>query len=295
LSSWFEITVRVPVAAADDIATAIAEELGFASAGTQIRADSVVFWVPVEDSEQALGDTRALVASLRDRGFAVDPARVEARPAVPEEQWRDAWKKYFRTIRLTRQIVVVPSWDVHDVAGDDLVISMDPGQAFGTGDHATTRLMLEEMQALRDQGYVPDRVLDAGTGSGVLAVAAIRLWPECRVEAVDIDPLSISATQDNCERNAIGDRVRVSDTPIADIEGRFDLVLANIQAGVLTQLAEAIAARATERGYLVLSGLLSSQARGVGQTYVRQLPAHTLRIRKSDHDPEWSVAVLSAS
>lgn len=289
-----EIVVRVPVARADDIAAAITEELSFAASGTEIRSDSVVFWVDVGDGEQALAETRRLVGELRDRGFELDPAKVSSKPAAPEEEWRDAWKKYFRTVRLTRQIVVVPSWDRHTAGPKDVVIAMDPGQAFGTGDHATTRLMLEEIQALADAGIAPSRVLDVGTGSGILSVAAALLWPACRIDALDIDPLAVSATRENCERNGVGDRVGVSNQAVDDVSGSFELILANIQAGVLTQLAAAIVARASERGHLILCGLLSPQAAGVGETYAAKLPDHTLSVRASDHDPAWSIAVLSA-
>jgi ribosomal protein L11 methyltransferase len=291
MSDWLEIIVPTTVAAADDVAGLLASEIAAAAAGTEQRADQVVFWVALEAGEQALEDTRRAVAEMAASGLPVDPARVTMRPAVPEEEWRDAWKRHFHVVRLTRRIVIVPSWESYQPAADDLIIHLDPGQAFGTGAHATTRLLLEELQALSDGGARVERFLDVGAGSGILAIAATLLWPGARGVALDIDPNAVAAARDNAERNGVGDRIAASDDPVSAAGGGFELVCANIQSDVLLDLRADITARVAPGGVLLLSGLLAGQVEAVAARYAEgglTLEATT----RSPHDPEWASARL---
>jgi len=285
VSDWLEIAVPVEHGeAADDIAGLITLELPDAASGVEVRAGEVVYWVPLERGEMALADARRAVSALADAGQPLDASRVAMRPAAPEEEWRDAWKRYFRTVRLTRQIVVVPSWDSHDSAPGDRIIHLDPGQAFGTGAHASTRLVLELMQELADGGARPRRVLDLGTGSGILALAALALWPEAEVHAVDNDPVAALVARENAAANRAQIAVGLEWPP-----GTFDLVTANIQADVLTGLAPALAPRVG--GHLILSGLLSEQVDPVAALYAAA-GLTLVRTAPGREDPAWSAALL---
>ncbi len=286
MTDWLEISVPVERGeSADDIAGLIALELPDAAAGVEVRAGEIVYWVPVERGESALAEARRKVSALAVAGQPVDSARVAMRPAAPEAEWRDAWKRYFRTVRLTRQIVVVPSWDTHEAAPGDRVIHLDPGQAFGTGAHASTRLVLELMQELADGGARPRRVLDLGTGSGILALAAALLWPEAEVHAVDNDPVAIDVAGENAAANRASIALGLEWPP-----GTFDLVLANIQADVLSELLPALAPRAA--GHLILSGLLSEQVDRVAAAYAAA-GLTVARTAPSRDDPAWSAALLA--
>ena len=291
-SDWIEIVVPTTVAGADDVAALLADEIEAARAGTEIRADEVVFWAPLERSEEVLAQTRSAVAQMANRGVAAKAATVCARPAVPETEWRDAWKRYFHVTPITRQITIVPSWETHVPAAEEIVIHLDPGQAFGTGAHASTRLMLEALQGLRDRGAVIHRFLDVGTGSGILAIATTKLWPASSGVAIDIDPLATAAAAENCARNQVGERVACAATPVADLTERFALVLGNIQADVLLALSQAVAGRVAPGGWLVLSGLLATQVDGVAAAYCERHGLTVESIRRSTHDPEWSSALL---
>ena len=311
-TEWLELVVPVREAgAADEIAGLLVAVLPDAGSGVELRdlpdpdpgraAHEVVFWVPVDRGEIALDAARQEVARLAGAGLPADPAGVALRPAVPEAEWRDAWKRYFRTIRLTRQIVVVPSWDRHQPEAGDKVLHLDPGQAFGTGAHASTRLVLSLMQALADDGAPgpapgpgPARVLDLGTGSGILALAAAALWPTAEVLAVDNDPIAVDTARENIAGNpALAGRIRVAVTPVDAGEPPFALVVANIQADVLTRLAATVAAQVAPGGHIILSGLLAEQVDGVARIYQQQ-PAGLQRveIRPSDTDPAWAAALL---
>jgi ribosomal protein L11 methyltransferase len=288
---WVEVVVPAAAAEVDEIAALLAAEVEAAAAGTEVRGDEVVFWAPLAQGEQALLETRAAVAALAARGAALDPTRVRVQPAVPEAQWRDAWKRYFHVTRIGRRTVVVPSWERHAPAPGEVVIELDPGMAFGTGTHASTRLVLEELERLADAGVAPAAVLDVGTGSGILAIAAARAWPAARVLAVDNDPIAVRTCAENAAHNRVAAQVTAAATPIEEVAGVFPLVLANIQAHVLRALRDAIIAHCAPGATLVLSGLLSGQAPGVAAAF-QEAGLRLAAIRTSADDPQWSSAVL---
>ena len=277
---WVELAV--PCAALADEVAALLQELSGID-GAEVRQGEIVVWAVADRAEA----TRNLLADaaerLRASGFAVDPAAIAVRPAAPEEEWRDAWKRYFQVTRIGRRIVIVPSWERHQAQADDIVLDLDPGRAFGTGAHASTRLCLAEIEGLDVEVA---RFLDVGSGSGILSIAAAKLWPRARGVAIDLDPIAVGAAAENLARNGI-DRVDTSDRALADVDGRFDLVVANIQADVLEAMATALAARTEQR--LVLSGLLDEQVEAVSRTFeVAGLRA--LGVRALDG---WSAIVMA--
>jgi len=291
VGDWVEVVVHVGAADVDDIAALIASEISYASAGTEQRGDEVVFWVDRADSAAALIATSEAVARWQANGASVSPQRVKLSEALPEEQWRDAWKKYFKVTRITRQFVVVPSWERHVAHDSEVVIDLDPGMAFGTGTHASTRLVMEELQELADAEVSPSRVLDVGCGSGILAIAAVKRWPGATCLALDNDPLCIDATLDNASTNRVADRIAAELTPVGELTEEFPLVLANIQAHVLRALMPALVARLAPGGTLILSGLLTPQAQPLADEFVAA-GLRLVRVRPSADDPQWSSVTL---
>jgi|JI10StandDraft_1071094.scaffolds.fasta_scaffold58758_6 ribosomal protein L11 methyltransferase len=291
---WVEIIVPAAAADVDEVAALLADACEPAKEGTEVRGDEVVIWAPLGDQESALAEVRAAIAAFAEAGLGVDPATVRAQPALPEAEWRDAWKRYFHVTRITPRIVVVPSWEQHEAAPDDVIIALDPGMAFGTGTHASTRLVLEELDRLAAEGAPPDRVLDVGAGSGILAIAAAKLWPDATVIAVDNDPIAVTACGENAAMNGVQGRIASALTPVGEVDGTFPLVLANIQAHVLRALRPGLAPRVAPGGTLVMSGLLSPQAPDVAEEYLAD--GFTLvAIRESSLDPAWSSAILRRS
>jgi ribosomal protein L11 methyltransferase len=220
-------------------------------------------------AEEPTGAGVTLVA-----GFA-DAAEAEAAAAavggevveVGPGAWLDAWREFAAPVRAGR-IVVVPAWiEPPGTEPGDIVLEIDPGRVFGHGGHPTTRLLLEELDRRITGG---ESVLDVGTGSGVLAVAAAALGAG-RVVGIDIDPACVRVTTANAERAGV--TVDVSATPLAEVEGTFDIVLANIGADVLKDLAPLIQAKG---GVLLLSGLLVDRIDDVAGAYARTATASTL-------------------
>jgi ribosomal protein L11 methyltransferase len=216
------------------------------------HAPMLVVWVPVDEARDFL--QRAADAGL--------PPPADAGRVRDEDEWRDVWKQYFAPRKVGR-FVIVPSWETYAPAADEVILDMDPGRAFGTGGHPSTRLCLVAISDL----VRCERFLDVGCGSGVLAIACAKLFPEASGIGVDIDADSVDVSRENAARNAVEGRISFSTTPVDEVHGPFDVVTANILPDVLIPLAGAIAARVGDGGTLVLSGILRELADGVEAAY----------------------------
>ena len=213
-------------------------------------------WLPVE------GDgNRAVLATLRHDLRALGDALVRPLRArvVQDESWADAWKRHFPVLRVGRRLVLRPSWRRYRPRRDDVVIDLDPGMAFGTGQHATTRLCLETLEERLAPGVA---VLDVGTGSGVLSLAAALLGA-ARVDAVDIDPVAVRVAQENAGRNSVDEVMRVALGSLGEtwpfpepIAGRYDLVLANLSSRIVQELARPLVEALRPGGVALLSGVI---------------------------------------
>lgn len=291
-ASWIELQIDVPADVADLVASSVSGVTGgveIRDAGTLLKAAAgraVVVTVCAPDvTPAALEAVTETLDAARAAGMTVDPVLLRQRDAR-EEEWRDIWKQYFRATRVGRSIIVRPSWDIVPTAPEDRVIDLDPGRAFGTGGHATTRLVMTLCESLLDEGITPHRFVDVGCGSGILSIATVRLWPSAVGLAVDTDPEATACTEENLERNQVRNvETRTGSVPVG---GGFDLVLANIQADVLTELAPVLTAEALPGAHLVLSGILEDQAAGVRDAFER---AGCSLVRRLDED-EWSALLL---
>jgi ribosomal protein L11 methyltransferase len=182
---------------------------------------------------------------------------------VVGDAWRDAWRAYFKPTRLGPRLVIRPSWEEWNASPTDVVITIDPGHAFGSGTHSSTRLILQGLDQYVRGG---EEVLDVGAGSGILSVAALLLGAKSAI-CIDIEDDSVAVSHENAEHNRVRDRLQASTTPLSDIKGEFPLVLANIEARVLIPLADQIAKRVAPGGMLFMSGILVGQEDDVLRAY----------------------------
>jgi ribosomal protein L11 methyltransferase len=242
-----------------------------------------------EDRDLLLGAAHAALDTARASGVTVDPVTVRER-ATDESEWRDVWKQFFRATPVGRRFTVRPSWDPGPAPQQGFVIDLDPGRAFGTGAHPSTRLAIGMAEDVRDGRPTLTRFLDLGCGSGILSIAASRLWPEASGLAVDNDPEATSCAEENLERNRVSQVAVVTGT-LEGTQGAFDLILANIQADVLCELAAAMAGRLGQGGHAILSGILLEQVDEVLHAYAR---AGLLLVRRHD-EGEWSGLLLHAA
>jgi ribosomal protein L11 methyltransferase len=222
--------------------------------GFSATTQAVTGYLPVDERlEDALIRLRSALDGAPEL-FPPGSAEITIR-FVAEEDWATAWKQYFKPQRIGKRIVVKPTWEDYAAQPDDLVLQIDPGMAFGTGLHATTRLCL---RALEDQISFGSTVADVGTGSGILAVAAALLGAK-RIDAVDIDPLAVRIARENVVVNGVGGAVSVAEAA-SPPPGIFDVIVANILADVILAMAPELAAALKPGGVLIASGIIDRRA-----------------------------------
>ncbi|GFO67198.1 ribosomal protein L11 methyltransferase [Geomonas limicola] len=296
-TDWAEIACEVPAEMVDILAEFLVELTGNGVGIENLHLDTfsldsledtpvktVKGYLPLDDS---LEELRSRVERfLAERGpdfpgFVYTPPVVSV---VRHEDWANNWKVHFKPVRLGERLVIKPTWEEYEPAAGDLVIQIDPGMAFGTGAHPTTRMCLESLERICfnvSGGTLSGAVLDVGTGSGVLSIAAA-LMGSPRIVAIDIDPEAVEVTRENLELNGVAERVEASTTDLAALTGEFQVVLANILAEELVRLSSQLTARVAPGGWLILSGILTEKVPMV----VAGFPGLTLV--ESPEEAEWS-------
>jgi len=269
--TWLELAIEADVEAIE----AVSEILGrVASGGASVepafdlvdeglgaridptRPATVRAYVPARDEAEAaraVADAREMLGHLQ--AFGIRPIGELRTRVVHEEDWAEAWKAHFPVLRVGRRLVIRPTWRRHRSEAGDAVVALDPGMAFGTGLHPTTRLCLALVEDLADRRVIEGaRVLDVGCGSGILAIAAARLGA-ATVLGVDPDPIAIESTTLNARRNRLARRVRARQGSIPSGERPFDVVLANLIASLLVELAPRLRDELVFGGTIVASGI----------------------------------------
>jgi ribosomal protein L11 methyltransferase len=208
------------------------------------------------------------------QAFGLRPIGDLSATIVLEDDWANAWKAHFPVLRVARRIVIRPTWRRHRRLSGDVVLALDPGMAFGTGLHPTTRLCLATLESLADRGILatggpdggPARVLDVGSGSGILSIAAALLGSG-PVLALDVDPIAVDASAANARRNRLGRVIRAREGSAPSGEGPFDVVLANLIASLLISLADGLVADLRPGGTLLASGIFVNREADVAEAF----------------------------
>lgn len=280
---WLLITVEVP----SDAREALSEGL-FALGGSAVEergAALSTYISPPADVRAWLEHARATLSELT----GVDSLKIDWRWRAGED-WSETWKKGLRPRRVGRRFVVTPSWAKPEITRDDLVIVVDPEMAFGTGEHATTRAALRFLEQIVKKD---DRVLDVGTGSGILAIGAALLGAT-DVRGVDNDPDAILNARDNIVRNGVETVVqleeRMVDEEYLEVAGAasFDIIVANVLSGVLGPLLGPFASLLRPGGHLILGGILEEEADDMLDACV----AAGFQVIAEDLEAEWWAVLI---
>jgi ribosomal protein L11 methyltransferase len=284
-SDYWSLDVRLDPEATDAVAnflaeagaTGVVEEAdGGAAAPVRLRA----FFPPGTDPAGTDRDLRRYLDDLRALAVPVGPGTTLT-TQVAEEAWADAWRAYFRPVRVGSRLLVCPPWDVPGDP-DRLVVVIEPGRAFGTGGHGSTRACLTLVE--RALAAPVAHVLDVGTGSGILAIAAARLGAPA-VTALDPDPDAVAAARANAVRNGVSGQVRAECAGIQDWAGPpAPLVLANLLGAALIALAPRLACATTGAGTLVAGGLLVHEVPAVAAAFV----PHGFELTELVEDEGWA-------
>jgi len=303
--SWHKISIRVDTCLADAVAAYTAELTGTGleiSSGEDDRTETtqrystekITAYIPLGPEESDRNTAADKIKELRQflvniRHFSPDcpPPKIHIE-TITEEDWGEKWKSFFTSFQITPRLTIKPSWEVAEEPQREgglnkAVIEMDPGLAFGTGHHASTQLALLLLEGLfRDRALQPGKVLDVGTGSGILAMAC-GLFGAREVLALDNDPDAVETAKQNILRNRLEGSVSVNDQDVKTLTAGFDIVVANITHDVLAQLAKPLTNLIHAHGFLVLSGILKGdQENSIRDIYAEQGLEFLKRLAKDE-------------
>ena len=286
--NYVRVVFETPAAMVDDAAALLIAEgaLGCAVGGDHRSAHRHAT-LELQAYFERLNRSRlaAIRRAMAAAGMLARPGRTSDRQLITDPGWATAWMDRFEPLRIGRRLLIVPPWN-SNVVTRRLKLVINPGQAFGTGHHATTYgalATIEKLCATRRFAHA----LDVGTGSGVLAIA-MRLMGVGQVSAIDIDALALENARENATLSSLGGKIRFATTPLARLRRRFDLITANILSSTLIGMASALARLLASRGRLILGGILDREAAGVLRTYQPRL--RCLGVRR---DRGWSTLVLA--
>jgi ribosomal protein L11 methyltransferase len=230
---------------------------------------------------QYIEDLNALFPGLERPDFKVH--------TIADPDWGEQWKKYFKPLRIHKNIVIKPTWERYTPSGRDIVVEIDPGMAFGTGQHATTRMCLEALEEilLKNRSSHEWKILDVGTGTGILSIACAKLGAE-KVVALDIDTQATEIARKNVAINHVGDKVEVITQDIGKYKGQFEIIVANLNAEPLIKLRQHLLSLLKPDAYLIISGIIEQSVKKIEKSFLKD-PLTTLNILS---DKEWVCYVL---
>ncbi len=272
---WIEITVLTPPELAEALSNFL-EEMGTGGVFQEAAVDDPFNSprVPAQETLKSYLPWSRSVKKQTDRIVVYIDSLASLFPklnkpclstkTVVDPGWGEQWKKYFKPLRMSDNIVIKPTWERYTPAGSDIVVDIDPGMAFGTGQHPSTRMCIVAIEEilLRDSAREERSVLDVGTGTGILAICAAKFGART-VTGIDIDPKAVEIAGRNIVINGVEDRVEISNRDVALWKGGFDLIVANLISGVLIQLHEHLTSLMNPGGHLIASGLTEHDAKDV--------------------------------
>lgn len=301
---WLAVTIHCP----EKIVEAASDQMGVMSgAGVEIRPanpsgkQTVTGFFALDDDNSAgsleSGANAILLEVTREleKLFAIyNLILPEPESKILDDQdWTTSWQQFFSTMEIVPGLVIKPSWEEFTPDANQHVIQMDPGMAFGTGQHASTKLALTLIAACFDTAHraKPHRVLDVGTGTGILAMAAAAFGAD-QIMAIDNDPEAVTVAEHNVHVNHFDWNIGVSTRPLENLEGLYDLICANIVHDVLVEMAPKINQLADPNGHIVLSGILSGeQEKNIAHVFRE----NGMRVVRSEHEEEWTAMLLQKS
>lgn len=294
--SWTKLTIETAKPLSDIVAAFLSS---ISSSGIEFQSDfspelikqTEIITIYLDEQspvKQRVAEIHLFLTDLR-KSYPIYNTAILKSEIIMEEDWGNSWKKHFKPVEVTKHLLIKPSWESCNPRQNQFVIEMDPGMAFGTGLHASTQLSLRLIDALYHQEAPgPLSTLDVGTGTGILGMSCALLGCQS-VIGIDNDIDARVAAENNIQRNKLLNDMSIIDVDLAEIEGRFELVIANIIHNTLIEISKTLTARVAEHGYLILAGILTGQQLdNINKTYC----ALDLKIIRVEHQDEWSATCL---
>ena len=288
MKRWLAITLFIPKGFGEAVSNFLIEQgaTGIEEVGEDLRWERLKVYFPQDGKEEeVLCSLHRYLKSLKNIVPEMSYTKIET-TSIPEQDWSQNWKRFFKPVQVTSRLVVKPPWSKIRLKKNQISIEIHPGMAFGTGTHATTRLCMEAFEmCLRRKGL---SVLDVGTGSGILSITAARLKAS-EVWGLDIDGVAIENARENVQRNSVSDIVKIRKGRIGDIHKKFDVVVANIDSKNLKRMRWPLIHHLKIQGFLILSGILEEEGKGLRQHY---LETGHFQWAKMTHEEEWVCLIL---
>jgi len=277
---WLEITLSAPSELCDALSNFLeelgtqgvfqeeADENGFSDDGTVDALEEIKSYLPLDsDTEQKIDLLTGYIGNLSELFPHMETPSFTRREIV-DPDWGERWKKYFKPLKIGRNIIIKPTWERYTPTSRDIVVDIDPGMAFGTGQHPSTRLCIIAIEeiALTNRSFEQWSVLDIGTGTGILAICAAKIGAGS-VAAVDLDPKAVEIAGTNTAINGVEDRVEIINRDASMCDGTFELITANLTASTLINLQSTITSLMKPGGYLVASGIIDRDAKNVEKIF----------------------------
>jgi ribosomal protein L11 methyltransferase len=286
---WVSLSVWSPPAVQEAVANFLVEQT---KRGVQLEGEWVTAYC--HQGQEAQVCLQQLTRYYRDLQQLHPnlPEMKVAQKVLPGEDWSETWKSFFKPLIIGKNIVIKPTWEPYEPKPGQVLIEIDPGRAFGTGKHPSTALCLEILELILTESFGKKMdsvtsVLDVGTGSGILGIAAARLGAR-RVLGLDTDPETLEVAEENLLRNGVEGIMSVSSIPLHRLSETYDLVIANLTAPVINQMAASLSRCVSPEGWLMLSGILNEQM----QEVVKSFQAHYFKEVDSWTMEEWRAILL---
>ena len=279
--SWIEIAVKTPPLLSDSLANfldemgtrGVFEEESIQDSFNDFPEDppkTVTIKAYLPDNREVAEKLLSLDIYMKSLTELLPELGVPsyATSTISDPDWAERWKKYFKPLRISKNIVIKPTWERYQSEGGEIVIDIDPGMAFGTGQHASTRLCANAIEDIILKQRPPEgwNVLDVGTGTGILAMCCVRLGADL-VTAIDLDPLAVEIAAVNIEINDLSDQIQLLNRDASTMEGTFNLIVANLTAPTLMSLRDRLVAMMPPGGYLVASGIIDTYGSQLEQVF----------------------------
>ena len=242
------------------------------------------YWAMDDALEGKLQNLAARLAALTANGVDKGAGTVSWR-AVADEDWSETWKEFFHTEKIGERTVIKPTWEDYEAKAEEIVVELDPGAAFGTGQHTTTALCIRALETLVKPGMT---VFDVGTGSGVLSIVAAKLGAG-RVEAVDFDPVAVRIAAENVRQNSVANIVRTGQSDLLkSVEGKADLIIANIIADIIVCLFGEVKESLAAGAWMLLSGIIEDRLHDVTKAAAR----HGFHVERIEEEKGWAAVIV---
>ena len=242
------------------------------------------YWALDEELEGKLQHLAVRLDGLASNGIDKGAGAVSWK-AVADEDWAETWKEFFHTEKIGARTVIKPTWEEYEAKAGEIVVELDPGAAFGTGQHATTSLCIRALEELVRPGMT---VFDVGTGSGVLAIVAAKFGAK-RVEAVDFDPVAVRVARENVRQNGAEDVVHTERSDLLkSVAGEADLIIANIIADIIVRLFGEVKGSLAAGGTMLLSGIIEDRLADV----VEAAGQHGFSVEKIEQEKGWAAVIV---